>query len=702
MKKIEISLARWCEDNGKNDLLLQQDAKKNEIHAEHVHYRSTKLFFWQCAKGHSWQAAPERRINHKTTECPVCTRKILSDEYNLEVVFPELSKQWDYEKNKKKPNEIFPNENKKYWWRCERNHSWYTSPNSRAGGSRCPYCMGALASPEYNLAVEFPHICEEWDHEKNSKGPETYLPRSEKKVHWRCKLNLNHRWVAAICYRTTGPSMCPECRKETTTSFPEQAIFFYLCQLFSEVKNRYKHTKNCEVDIFIPSLNMAIEYDGLYFHKGEDRKKKDDSKTLLLKENSVHLLRIKEQSKDITSNDDENVIFCIVDQEYDYLENVVIDIVQNINCTYGKNYVIRPNIKRDTPKIMSQYLAIKKENSFAKKLPHLLDEWHYIKNQGLDPELLSYGSGYKVWWVCEKGHEWQSAISKRSAGGGCPFCAGKKVCFDNCLNTINPKATKMWHKSKNGTLTPADVVAGSNKKVWWECKSGHEWEMSVSDANKGRGCPFCAGRRVSKNNALAIYNPAVAYEWNYDKNGELTPQNVSYSSNKKVWWRCEKGHEWEEKVSNRHHGKLGCPFCSNKRVTVNNNLKAVCADIAAQWHNYRNGLLSPEQVMPQSNKKVWWQCEKGHEWEAAVSTRFRGSGCPYCAGKKVDDTNSLAALRPHLVKFWHNIRNGDLTPNSVYYGYTKKVWWVSVKHQPQSAKPQKTIKLLQNEMKNHK
>mgnify|MGYP000515761874 FL=1 len=48
-----------------------------------------------------------------------------------------------------------------------------------------------------------------------------------------------------------------------------------------------------EVDIFLPSLNIAIEYDGFYFHK--DRIKQDKNKNRTLKKSGIILIRVRER-----------------------------------------------------------------------------------------------------------------------------------------------------------------------------------------------------------------------------------------------------------------------------------------------------------------------------------------------------------------------------------------------------------------------
>ena len=101
-------------------------------------------------------------------------------------------------------------------------------------------------------------------------------------------------------------------------------------------------------------------------------------------------------------------------------------------------------------------------------------------------------SAKRVWWKCSKGHEWQACLSHRNKGSGCPYCSGRyAIKGDNDLQTVNPTLANDWNFEKNDGLTPMDVLPNSNKKVWWKCSEGHEWQARIADRNKGRGCPIC-------------------------------------------------------------------------------------------------------------------------------------------------------------------------------------------------------------------
>ena len=195
--------------------------------------------------------------------------------------------------------------------------------------------------------------------------------------------------------------------------------------------------------------------------------------------------------------------------------------------------------------------------------PSLAKEWHPKKNGILTPMDVTAGSRKKVWWRCLRGHEWNAAVSSRSKGHGCPYCAGLKASNENCLQIHNPVLAKEWHPTKNGSLTPRDVTVSSSKKVWWQCSNGHEWEAQISNRNSGRGCAECSGRKVNDENCLQTLRPILAKEWHPTKNGSLTAKDLTVGSSKKVWWQCSRGHEWEAAIYSRNSGR-GCPYCHSQ------------------------------------------------------------------------------------------------------------------------------------------
>jgi len=284
------------------------------------------------------------------------------------------------------------------------------------------------------------------------------------------------------------------------------------------------------------------------------------------------------------------------------------------------------------------------ENNLLFKFPEVAKKWHPKKNGNKKPEDFVFGSNEKVWWQCDKNHEWKAKISKqiKKDGVGCPYCNNSFVCEDNNLKILFPEISESWHPSKNLPLIPENILAGSNKKVWWICDKfkEHEWKTSVycrtGDAKSG--CPYCSNNKICDNNNLLFLFPNVAKEWDYLKNGNNRPEHFSPGSGYNAFWICEKKkHEWQATIKNRAgvHNQNACPYCTNKKVCEDNNLLFKFPDVAAEWNYEKNGDKKPEDFVFGSNAKVWWRClvNKTHEWEAIIAHRTAPAikvWCPHC------------------------------------------------------------------------
>ncbi|MGD9235068.1 MAG: zinc-ribbon domain-containing protein [Desulfobacterales bacterium] len=128
---------------------------------------------------------------------------------------------------------------------------------------------------------------------------------------------------------------------------------------------------------------------------------------------------------------------------------------------------------------------------------------------------------------------------------------------------------------------------------------------------------------------LAATNPDLAKEWHPTRNGDLNPLNVTPGSGRKIWWICNNGHEWQAPVYSRSRGN-NCPVCHRSSASDENEMLIANTDLIKQWHVTKNRGLNLRNLPPGFRKKVWWICVEGHEWEATVKARIKGSGCPQC------------------------------------------------------------------------
>lgn len=273
-------------------------------------------------------------------------------------------------------------------------------------------------------------------------------------------------------------------------------------------------------------------------------------------------------------------------------------------------------------------------NTLNKTHPHLLNEWYYNKNKTVNPNEIAANSHKKVWWICNKApdHCWEAIIQNRTKNNTtCPCCCNRKVVKSNCLSTTHPQLCIEWHE--DNLIKPEEVTAGSNEKVIWKCSSGkdHVWKNRiVNRAIRNNNCPYCYNKASSTNNII-ITHPNHCKEWNYEKN-IIKPEEINYGSVKKVWWKCNKKHEWQATPNNKIGKNQSCPYCSGKITDGTNSLIALHPELCKEWDCNKN-IISPHSVLPHSHKKIWWKCNKdnSHQWQATPNSRVSLlTSCPHC------------------------------------------------------------------------
>ena len=360
------------------------------------------------------------------------------------------------------------------------------------------------------------------------------------------------------------------------------------------------------------------------------------------------------------------IIRCLKINNIDVKKKLLLSTeeITNLCKLYLNNYSVKELSKKYKISKATVLTYLKTNNSYPRNFisshtqyPILLKEFHSILNGNLKLTDFTYGSNKKVWWKCEVSddHIWQSTINNRFRSRGCPCCSGKKTVLSNCLATTNPEISNEWHPTKNLPLTPFEVVNGSKKRVWWKCDEAndHEWEAAICDRFIGNGCPCCRGFKVVLSNCLATTHPNISKQWHPTKNINLTPYDVTFGSNKKVWWKCDisDDHEWKSYVASKTNSLTsnGCPCCSGLKTVLSNCLATTNPEMAKQWHPTKNA-LTPFDVTSGSGKKVWWKCKNNHDWIAKINyvancINLGGTGCSLCY-----DSNGEKAIKSILNK----------------------------------------------------
>lgn len=398
---------------------------------------------------------------------------------------------------------IRENSSSKVWWQCRINpkHAWQATIRHRAiDGHGCPYCSGQRVLREDSFAAKYPELVKEWHSSKN-KGLDPFLfaPGSNRKVWWCC--SNNHEWQAQIRHRVsrrTGCGICAKINKSLAIREPQ-------------IANQWHPTRNKDITPYdvVPSSTVKIwwicldnpthEWQSSVTSKVRSKtscpicsnKKKVRHPTLDIFSPELSKQWHPTKNGNLKPNDvypgTRRKVWWICPVNSDHLWSADISnrALKGRGCPQCARSVVTP------------------EQSLANKFPNIARQWHPIKNKGLKPSDVSYGSAKRVWWQCIKNpsHVWDSTICSRTQKNRdkCPFCSGQRVQFGNSLQDVYPEISSEWHPTKNKDLKPSEVTKASGKKVWWQCKENadHVWFAQIKNRTILKsGCPICSKERA--------------------------------------------------------------------------------------------------------------------------------------------------------------------------------------------------------------
>jgi transposase-like protein len=561
-------------------LVKSWDFAANHQNPAEISQTSQEVFHWVCVQcGYKWTSSALSRIKARA-DCPRCAlkershRKLLLDG-SLALKFPEISKEWDTERNPQDllPTNILPGVKTKVWWRCsDCNNSWLAKVNSRTKmGAGCPKCAferGATArrlssiSKTGSLLMTHPDIAKEWHPSKNNGLTANEVTKSHgKKVWWRCP--KGHEYQAKPQNRTYGGTACPLCRPQT--SLLEIRVLAELEALIGQCRWREK-VNGYEIDVWLPSLQLGIEVDGYPWHLGKE--KADKHKSTMISALGGKLIHVRHEllAKICTSD----VVFSGRTPVKQTMNGIVraIESLGYISTERLRAYENSDQfINVDRYNEISSWLPNPQpEKSLAYLKPDLSAEWLSGENSPHTPASVTPGSDLRVKWRCHKGHVWAAIISNRARlNSGCPMCHGIIASPENNAST-NLFLRELWDSEKN-SIELQELTPRSNKPVWWRCPKGHSFEMSPANLTRRYLCPVCTNRRIVKENSLSSKRPALAVFWDQSANGDSTdPTMIAPSTAKKFWWKCKIcDHSWfnsPNQMSRKDENKI-CPNWRN-------------------------------------------------------------------------------------------------------------------------------------------
>ena len=615
-----------------NKILLKEfDFENNtDIDISSITMGMNCRIWWKCKQGHSWQASPN---NRQRTGCPICAGKQILHGFNdLESQNPDIAAEWYVEKNDKLPSDVTAKSSQKAWWKCKKGHSWQARISNRVSlGRGCPFCSNQKILDGYNdLITIHPELSEEWDYKKNDITPNTVGAGSTYKAWWKCN-KFGHSWQAEITDRVHGNG-CPFCSgRKTLKGFND------LATVRPDLVQEWNYDRN---DLLPNEVTCGS------FKKVWWRCSKGHSwEAVIYSRKSGNGCPYCAGTMVLTGFNDLATVKAELLDEWDYSKNKD-ESPQTVSagtsrlvwwkCDKGHSWKasVASRVSGRKCPVCTGRKVVKGFNDLTTINPLLAEEWDTEKNSE-NPDSVTSGSSRKFWWKCSKGHNWKATVAGRMSGTGCPYCVGKDILPGfNDLKTKHPDViAKSWDYEKNTDIDPNSIASTSRISAWWKCDKGHSWQSKVSDAVRN-GCPICSNRRVLVGyNDLKSIHPDIARDWDYESNGSLTPEDVTFMTGRTVHWMCSVGHRYKLSVYCRHQG-VSCPYCAGRLALKGfNSLADQTRDYTKEWDYERNVDLSPDEILPHSNRKVWWKCPNGHSYRSNLNAHNKGHGCPYCSGQ---------------------------------------------------------------------
>lgn len=276
--------------------------KNGDLNPDQVTKASKRKAWWMCpvAHDHVWEASIGSRARNGRG-CPFCAGVYASSTNSIAALYPDIAKEWHPTKNGDlKPSDVTKSSTQQVWWRCFEGHEYQHSVNQRTSRVKiCPYCSGYRIGQGNSFADKYPEIAAEFHPTLNGDyKPEQLAPNSKTKIWFICP--RGHEYKTDLNNRTAGGTGCPIC-KTNSTSQQELRLFCELKYLFPDTKHRHK-VRKVEFDVFVPSLNLGIEYDSNHWHR--DKQKGERIKNAKAEQLGITLIRVREDRLERLSGTD--------------------------------------------------------------------------------------------------------------------------------------------------------------------------------------------------------------------------------------------------------------------------------------------------------------------------------------------------------------------------------------------------------------
>ena len=527
--------------------------------------------------------------------CPYCSGKEPLAGFNtIETVLPYAAEVWSDE-NEKSYTNYLPDSDEYAKWVCRKCHGTFKSPidlyirDAESGINRCPYCLNLEPKAGFNtLEMYIDDIDEVWS-PKNMLSYTHYIFNCDMSALFICKKchgTYSYAVNRYVSERRKGLETCPYCQNKSVL-----AGYNSLDTVITNIDDVWAASNKMSYSRFPVTSYILADWN-------------------CMKCGSVFKKKISK-----------------------YIQNVKDE---KENCPYCSGN-----------KVLAGY------NSLDTVLDNIDDIWSSKNDQ--DYTEFTIFSAQKAIWKCPKcGGDFRRKIRDyirnfETNTENCPYCSGNKVLAGyNSLDTVLDNIDDIWSSKNDRSYT--DFSPSSFESVEWKCpvcagtfkQKIRSYVTQVENGNNP--CPYCNGKRALAGfNSLETVIDDLDDVW--DKSNEKSYTEVLLSSSYNAYWKCRTCNGvYQKKVSDYvkavKEEKSICPYCNNKKPLAGlNTIEDVKPDWLDEWSYRDNYLLcGPDELMPNSMRKVWWKCKKcGYLYKMSPKVRamfeFRHKKiCPRCKG----------------------------------------------------------------------
>ncbi len=439
--------------------------------------------------------------------------------------------------------------------RCSCGNVWSTTPDHLLSGQKCRRCQPKRTKRKKASHKGLKKSTAQYQTELRTANPtiealEEYNGTANK-ILFRCK-DCGHEWRGWPHSLLKGQG-CPACKKRWKTSFPEQAIYYYVRKLFTDAVNCYRGGfGKSELDIFIPSINIGIEYDGRKWH--QDKQQTEIKKYERCRELGITLVRVRESELQGVSSE---ICDYLIISEYghkkrfaslDQCLNELMALLE-VSCDI--------DTQRDRFSIMEQYYSTLRDKSLGVLYPEIAKEWYQPKNGTITPFMILPKSNESFWWKCSTcGNIYPALISTRTAGHGCSKCAGVS------RKTQNEFVEEL--KEINPDVEIIGAYINVNTDIEFFCrKCGTYGKCNPRVLLRGGGCRSCGIQKIKKSKTMSqeeFDRRMTEYYPTIDVLGKYI------NSKGHILCRCRIcGYEWSPSANALLSKNTGCSNCSGRK-----------------------------------------------------------------------------------------------------------------------------------------